>query len=632
MYNHDEIIRSSHNRCMKYGIKKEKIFPTTIIKGDKFKLLLKKNNELIKVAKPFIKILYDFLKGSGFALYLTDKKGFPLIIIGDEDIIKDMAEMGIVEGADMSEESTGTNAIGTAIKENCSLQISGDEHYIYVYNVWTCSAAIIHNEEGNIIGCLNLTGRRQLVHPHSLGLVVAAVKSIENQLEAEKSQNELFKTYQYLNKVIDSINSGIFAVDTNGLIKAINNSACVMLNIKKENIINESVQNILCNWEYILDTLNSGKRYEDKEIIYSNINKKKRFNLTAYSIRNKNGIITEVVVMFKDMMNVYNLVNKYTGMIATYTFDDIVGKSEKFIKVMRQAKKISNSPSTVLIQGESGTGKELIAHSIHNNSNRKNNSFVAINCGAIPKSLIESELFGYEEGAFTGAKRGGYAGKFELASGGTLFLDEIGEMPLDMQVNLLRVLQEGFFTRIGGNRYINIDVRIIAATNKDLKAEVKKGTFREDLYYRLSVIPICVPPLRERPEDIEILIEHFLNTKSIKLNKAIPNIKSDIYEELINYSWPGNVREIENCIENIVNMDGNVSLNFETKFFDKQQQNLNRNNLELELCSLAQLEKKAIINCIQKCNGNVTKVSKILGINRSTLYSKIKKYNIILKR
>ncbi|WP_434302081.1 sigma-54 interaction domain-containing protein [Clostridium botulinum] len=632
MYNHDEIIRSSHNRCMKYGIKKEKIFPTTIIKGDKLKLLLKKNNELIKVANPFIKILYDFLKGSGFALYLTDKKGFPLIIIGDEDIIRDMTEMGIVEGADMSEESTGTNAIGTAIKENCSLQISGDEHYIYVYNVWTCSAAIIHNEEGNIIGCLNLTGRRQLVHPHSLGLVVAAVKSIENQLEAEKSQNELFKTYQYLNKVIDSINSGIFAVDTNGLIKAINNSACVMLNIKKENIINESVQNILCNWEYILDTLNSGKRYEDKEIIYSNINKKKRFNLTAYSIRNKNGIITGVVVMFKDMMNVYNLVNKYTGMIATYTFDDIVGKSEKFIKVMRQAKKISNSPSTVLIQGESGTGKELIAHSIHNNSNRKNNSFVAINCGAIPKSLIESELFGYEEGAFTGAKRGGYAGKFELASGGTLFLDEIGEMPLDMQVNLLRVLQEGFFTRIGGNRYINIDVRIIAATNKDLKAEVKKGTFREDLYYRLSVIPICVPPLRERPEDIEILIEHFLNTKSIKLNKAILNIESDIYEELINYSWPGNVREIENCIENIVNMDGNVSLNFETKFFDKQQQNLNRNNLELELCSLAQLEKKAIINCIQKCNGNVTKISKILGINRSTLHSKIKKYNIILKR
>ncbi|NFE65764.1 sigma-54-dependent Fis family transcriptional regulator [Clostridium sporogenes] len=632
MYNHDEIIRSSHNRCMKYGIKKEKIFPTTIIKGDKFKLLLKKNNELIKVAKPFIKILYDFLKGSGFALYLTDKKGFPLIIIGDEDIMKDMAEMGIVEGADMSEKSTGTNAIGTAIKENCSLQISGDEHYIYVYNVWTCSAAIIHNEEGNIIGCLNLTGRRQLVHPHSLGLVVAAVKSIENQLEAEKSQNELFKTYQYLNKVIDSINSGIFAVDTNGLIKAINNSACVMLNIKKENIINESVQNILCNWEYILETLNSGKRYENKEIIYSNINKKKRFNLTAYSIRNKNGIITGVVVMFKDMMNVYNLVNKYTGMIATYTFDDIVGKSEKFIKVMRQAKKISNSPSTVLIQGESGTGKELIAHSIHNNSNRKNNSFVAINCGAIPKSLIESELFGYEEGAFTGAKRGGYAGKFELASGGTLFLDEIGEMPLDMQVNLLRVLQEGFFTRIGGNRYINIDVRIIAATNKDLKAEVKKGTFREDLYYRLSVIPICVPPLRERPEDIEILIEHFLNTKSIELNKPIPNIERDLYEELINYSWPGNVREIENCIENIVNMDGNVSLNFETKFFDKQQQNLNRNNLELELCSLAQLEKKAIINCIQKCNGNITKVSKILGINRSTLYSKIKKYNIILKR
>ncbi|WP_251860583.1 sigma 54-interacting transcriptional regulator [Clostridium sp. Marseille-Q2269] len=632
MYNHHEIIKKSHNRCIKYGIKKEKVFPTTILKEDKLRVLLERNGELIKIAKHFIKILYDFLKGSGFALYLTDKTGFPLIIIGDEDIIKDMADMGIVEGADMSEKSTGTNAIGTALKEDRSIQISGDEHYIYAYNVWTCSAAIIHNKERSIIGCLNLTGRRQLVHPHSLGLVVAAVKSIENGLEAEKSENELFKTHQYLNKVIDSINSGMFAADINGLIKSINNSACIMLNIKKENIMKIRTQDILCNWEYILNALNSGKKYENKEIIYSNNNKKKRFNITAYPIKNKNGTITGAVVMFKDMMNVYNLVNKYTGMIATYTFDDIVGKSEKFITTIRQAKKISNSPSTVLIQGESGTGKELIAHSIHNNSNRKNNSFVAINCGAIPKSLIESELFGYEEGAFTGAKRGGHVGKFELASGGTLFLDEIGEMPLHMQVNLLRVLQEGSFTRIGGNKYINIDIRIIAATNKDLKAEVKKGTFREDLYYRLSVIPICVPPLRERKEDIEILIEYFLKVKSIKLNKPIPNISEDLYEELINYRWPGNVREIENCIENIVNMDGNISFDFETKFLDKTWENIDKNNLEIELCSLVQLEKRAIINSIQKCHGNITKVSKILGINRSTLYSKIKKYNIILKR
>ena len=200
------------------------------------------------------------------------------------------------------------------------------------------------------------------------------------------------------------------------------------------------------------------------------------------------------MAIFKDIQNVYNMVNKYTGMSAAYTFGDIIGESQNIVKLKAQAKSISDSPSTVLIQGESGTGKELIAQAIHNNSSRRNSSFVAINCGAIPKSLIESELFGYEEGAFTGAKRGGHPGKFELANGGTLFLDEIGEMPLDMQVSLLRVLQEGCVTRLGGNKCTLTDVRIVAATNKDLKKEIERGTFRDDLYYRLSVIPIHVPP------------------------------------------------------------------------------------------------------------------------------------------
>lgn len=313
-----------------------------------------------------------------------------------------------------------------------------------------------------------------MAHPHTLGLVVAAVKSIENQMKVEKAQNELFRAYQYLNKIINSINSGIFAVDTNGLVKAINNSACKMLEVREEDVINRNVENVLDNWKYIFDQLKIGNDYENKEIIYSGGEKKKRFNLNMYPIKNQKGTITGMVGILNYIQNVYNLVNKYTGMRATYTFDDIIGKSKEILKIKEQARSIANSPSTVLIQGESGTGKELIAQSIHNSSNRKNNSFVAINCGAIPKSLIESELFGYEEGAFTGAKRGGHPGKFELANGGTLFLDEIGEMPLDMQVNLLRVLQEGCVTRVGGNKYINIDVRIIAATNKDLKKRWKK--------------------------------------------------------------------------------------------------------------------------------------------------------------
>lgn len=623
---HSEIISRSFNRCIKYHMEKGISKPKRILNSRELEKLIKKNNEIIKIAKPFMEILYDFLKGSGFSLYLGDKNGIVLTIIGDKDIVIEQAKAGIVEGADMSEKSAGTSAMGTALFENSSVQISGEEHFINIFQIYTCSASVIHNEQGDIIGCLNLTGKRQLAHPHTLGLVVSAVKSIENDLKLNKSQSELFKAYQYLNKIMNSMDFGILAVDNNGIVRAINNSACSMLAINKKYIIDKNVHKVLYNWQYILDELKSGNVYEDKEILY--LDEKKRFNLNVYPIKDKRDTITGMVVTFKDIQNVYNLVTKYISGSATYTFDDIIAKSEKMINLKEQLKNISNSPSTVLIQGESGTGKELIAQSIHNNSNRKNKSFIAINCGAIPKNLIESELFGYEDGAFTGAKHGGRAGKFELANGGTLFLDEIGEMPLDMQVNLLRVLQENCITRIGGSKYIKIDVRIIAATNKNLRKEVKRGIFREDLYYRLNVIPIYVPPLRERDIDIKILIDYFLEVKAFKLKKPVPTIDTHIYQKLLNYNWPGNVRELENCIENIVNMNGHTSFDFQNNFSENTQSSSYTTNFQYHMCSLEELERKAIINCINTCNGNISKASKILGINRSTLYTKIKKYQI----
>lgn len=622
MFNKDyfeEILVRSHKRCLNNNLKRDIKFPKRILSDESLKLILEKNKDMIKIALPFMKILYDFLKGSGFSLYVTDKDGIVLTIIGDEDIIDAQAETGIKVGTDMSEESVGTNAIGTALYENCSLQLSGKEHYINIYQRWTCSAAVIHDDSGNIIGCLNLTGKSYSKHLHTLGLVVAAVKSIENQLKVLKTQYELYNAYKYLNKVMDSINSGIFAADTNGVIKAINKSLCKMLCVEEEKIINNSSEIILKNWKHILEELKEENSYESKEIVLTINEKRKRYHLSVYPINDNKDNIVGMVAIFNDMKDVYNLVNKYTGMTATYTFDDIIGKSASTKNLKRQAKNISDSPSTVLIQGESGTGKELIAQAIHNNSNRRNNNFVAINCGAIPKNLIESELFGYEEGAFTGAKKGVHYGKFELASGGTLFLDEIGEMPLDMQVSLLRVLQEGRVSRLGSNKCIYVDVRIIAATNKKLKDEIKKGNFREDLYYRLNVIPIHIAPLRERKDDIELLINYFLKEKVIKLGKPMPIISKDLYNKLINYSWPGNIREMENCIENIVNLNGNTTFNFENNSID----NNNTKAFDYSMCSLKEIEENAIISCVEKCNGNITKASKILGINRSTIYYKI---------
>ncbi|MDD4681235.1 MAG: sigma 54-interacting transcriptional regulator, partial [Clostridia bacterium] len=531
-------------------------------------------------------------------------------------------------GADMSEESAGTNAIGTALFEDCTIQISGDEHFIKAFHIWTCSAAVIHNEDGDIIGCLNLTGRRQLAHPHTLGLVIATVKSIENRLEVEKTQKELFNANQYLNTVMNSMNVGILTTDINGIIRSINSKLCDMLEVKAEDIINRQIEDFSADWGHIGDELNNGRVYENKETIYYGNEKKNRFDLSVYPIKNNMGTIIGAVSVVNDIKNVYDLVNKYTGMSAVYNFDDIIGKSKEISELKELAKSVSNSPSTILIQGESGTGKELIAQSIHNNSSRKNNSFVAINCGAIPKGLIESEFFGYEEGAFTGAKRGGHPGKFELASSGTLFLDEIGEMPLDMQVSLLRVLQEGCISRLGGNKCTIVDVRIIASTNKDLKKEIEQGTFREDLYYRLSVIPIYVPSLREREGDIEILIKHFLKVKAIKLGKPIPEINSDLYEKILNYTWPGNIREMENCIENIVNMDGRTSLNFDRIGLGHPHDNIIHKELEYNMCTMDEWEEKAIVACLNQCGGNITKAAKILGVNRSTIHLKIKKYQI----
>lgn len=620
-----KVIDNSHRRCMNYDIDKKRVFPIRTLSAVELHKALDEDSELIKISIPFMEILYDFLRGSGFALYLTNSEGFILTIVGDEEIIKDMAQIGIVEGADMSEKSTGTNAIGTALYEDCSVQTSGKHHYIEAYHPLTCSAAVIHNEKRKTIGCLNLTGKCKLAHPHTLGLVVAAVKSIENQLKVEKTQNELFNAYQYLNKVMDSINSGIFALNTNGVIKAINKSACTMLCVREE-VINKKVYEILNNWREMLREITEGKIYEGKEVTYTCGDKKKIFSLNAYPIKNKIGDIIGIVGIFNDIQNVYNLVNKYTGKNATYTFQDIIGKSKKILELKNEAESIANSPSTVLIQGESGTGKELIAQAIHNSSSRRDKSFVAINCGAIPKSLIESELFGYERGAFTGAKQGGHPGKFELANGGTLFLDEIGEMPLDVQVHFLRILQTSCFYRVGGSKNISVDVRIIAATNENLKGKVEKGTFREDLYYRLSVIPINVPPLRERNGDVEILIQYFLKTKAVKLGKSIPKMKNNIYRKLIDYTWPGNVRELENCIENIVNMDGNTSFDFEGDFSMEKQKNISQKVLEYNMCSLEQWDEMAIKSCIEKCNGNITKAARILGINRSTIYSKMKKF------
>lgn len=588
---------------------------------------LMKNQRLIKAASLAMKSLDTFLDGSEFIIILTDKEGCILNIIGDSTILEEANKIKMIVGTYMNKECIGANSIETAIKEDAPIQISAIEHFITEGHKWTCSAAPIHDEFGSIIGTLNLTGEKEKVHSHTLGLVIAAVNSIEGSLIIRKANSKIIEAYDYLNTMIDSIKDGIYVVGKDGRIKTINKAACSIFGVREEFILNKKVDDILPNWKNILKTLEKGDSYEDRE---ANLNGyiKGVYHLSVTPIISDKKLIG-IVVILKEIDNVINLVNKYSGFSAKYTFEDIVCESNEMKEVIEFAKVISKSPSTVLINGESGTGKELMAQSIHNHSDRKSRSFIAVNCGAIPKSLVESELFGYVDGAFTGARKGGCPGKFELAHRGTLFLDEIGEMSLDMQVKLLRVLQEGKITRVGGEKTIDIDVRIIAATHRDLQDEVKRGTFREDLYYRLKVIPIKIPPLRDRKEDISILIRYYLRNKAMKLNKQIPRIDDNLKESMLNYPWPGNIRELENYVENLVNFNGNSSYSLYTKEINKKK---DKSRIECEyineMFSLEEVEKVHIEKCLKKFNRNISKVAKILKISRNTLYKKIERYKI----
>ncbi|MCD6391116.1 MAG: sigma-54-dependent Fis family transcriptional regulator [Dehalococcoidia bacterium] len=310
-----------------------------------------------------------------------------------------------------------------------------------------------------------------------------------------------------------------------------------------------------------------------------------------------------------------------------YRFENIIAKSSKMQRLIELIKVVGKSNATVLITGESGTGKELVARAIHSQSHRRNKPFVAVSCAALPESLLESELFGHERGSFTGAYTR-KKGKFEFASGGTLFLDEIGEMSANIQVHLLRVLEEKEFTRVGGNEPLRVDVRVISATNKDLRKAIEKQEFREDLYYRLNVVNIELPPLRERKEDIPLLAEHFLNKFASENRKEITGFSTDTVEFLLDYDWPGNVRELENAIERAVILAKDSIITIA----DLPQKKISPAYSTAQRKNLKEVEKEHILNILRETGENYSQAARILGISRMTLYKKAREYDLSVKK
>lgn len=625
-----DVIIESWQRCKEYEVDPH-MGKGHLVPDNKLDRIKKQNKQLIEIAEPFMKELAELVKDSHIVVVLTDAKSMILETIGDEKIMHNANQLRFIPGSYWSEEKVGTNAIGSAIKIDKPLQVNGCEHYCKQHHTWTCSAASIHNPEGELIGILDMSGPFKRAHPHTLGMVVAAAKSIENQISLIEKNKELRIANKFSSAVFNSMSEGIISIDKFGKVIWINKAASKMFAIDRDSAKERDIKDVIGEQPAVEKMLSNHQPFNDEDIsIYRN-KERLYLNASARMLVNKSGIADGFIIILRKMKAVKKMVNRMAGSEARFCFGDIIGENRYLEKVKELGRRISNSEATVLIEGESGTGKEMMAQAIHNASLRRERVFLSINCAAIPQSLLESELFGYEGGSFTGARKKGRPGKFELASGGTLLLDEIGEMPLNMQASLLRVLQEKEINRIGGLEPIPIDVRILASTNKDLEEEVRKGNFRKDLFFRLNTVKIKMPALRKRLDDIEKLVEHFIFILNQKSNQNIHAVENKVIDLLKKYDWPGNVRELQNVIERAVLLteDGYIRVRHLPEEFKKsvEKEVKSIDSKSLPLLKLKDMEKLMLEHSIQESK-TITEAAKILGVSRSTFYRKADKFNL----
>ncbi|MBV4419549.1 sigma 54-interacting transcriptional regulator [Clostridium tyrobutyricum] len=430
--------------------------------------------------------------------------------------------------------------------------------------------------------------------------------------------------------IFQSVYDGLIITDDKFNIKKANSTALKIFNIKEDILYNTNLKNILKD-TMLNSIIITGENIFNADCIFHLGNKKIRCIVNIVPIKLEDKVLG-IVLSIKDTKRLHKIVNNVVGYKASYTFHDIITRSAKMEYIVKLAKKASNTDCTILIEGKSGTGKEVFAQSIHNYSNRHNGPFVAVNCAAIPRELVESELFGYEKGAFTGASKGGYPGKFELADGGTIFLDEIGELPLDIQSKLLRVLDNLKIVRVGATYEKSIDVRIIAATNKLLKDEIKNRNFRGDLYYRLSVLNLNLIPLQERKEDIEILARHFIDRLNFK-NPNFPKYLDNSYiGKLILYNFPGNIRELRNIVERSYYLCEDLLITDKYLIHESINLDFKIDPITPDIpMPLEKVEKAYISNALKYFHGNASETAHALKIGKATIYRKINKYNIDIK-
>lgn len=591
----NERISESWYRCKQANVnphmnKGQKILSSNIFQDQK-----KKSEIFLDIAIPQIQNMRKTIDELQMMALLIDPDGYVLSLSGNEQTLKRAKHINFIEGVKWTEAAVGTNAIGTALEIEEAIMISGTEHYSVASHSWSCAAAPIHNDDGKLIGVLDFSCPIEFSHPYMLGMVTSIAHAIERECSIRVHQNELHLIHRFLD-VIDS---------------------------------NEQV--VICNHRNVI--VSASKRIRER---VTNWSRMKLEDLMHYGLKTK----LEVPVYSNNRMIgkcIYVKKNKQEKSFSTspfingITFPGVIGTSDAFQHTLEEIKLVSPTDASVYVCGETGVGKEYVARAIHENSPRKNGPFIAVNCGALPKELMESELFGYAEGAFTGARRQGYKGKFEQADGGTIFLDEIGEVPPVMQVALLRVLQERTVTPIGSSKEVPVNIRIITATHKDLLRLVEEGKFRQDLYYRLHVYPLYVPSLIERKEDIPYFIQQFCERKN--WNIVFPK---SICNQFALHTWPGNIRELLNVLERIYILsqgreicEKQISFLLQTMMGNQHQLELQtENKTENTLNFREKIQRDSMIEALEKTNGNVSLAAKLLDVPRSTFHKRMQKYKL----
>ncbi|MDA2651954.1 sigma-54-dependent Fis family transcriptional regulator [Bacillus cereus] len=588
-------ISESWHRCKQANVNPHMNKGQKVLSSNIFREQKKKSEIFLDIALPQIQNLRKTIDELQMMALLIDPDGYVLSLSGNKQTLKRAKHINFIEGVKWTEATVGTNAIGTALEIEEAIMISGTEHYSVASHSWSCAAAPIHNDDGKLIGILDFSCPIEFSHPYMLGMVTSIAHAIERECSIRVHQNELHLIHRFLD-VIDSDEQVVICNHRDVIVSA-----------------SKSVRERVTNWSRMKleDLVHHGLETKLEIPVYSN---ERMIGKCMYLKENK-------------QMNTYSTFTFIKGI----TFPGVTGTSKAFQHTLEEIKLVSPTDASVYVCGETGVGKEYVARAIHENSPRKDGPFIAVNCGSLPKELMESELFGYAEGAFTGARRQGYKGKFEQANGGTLFLDEIGEVPPEMQVALLRVLQERTITPIGSSKEVPVNIRIITATHKDLLKLVEEGKFRQDLYYRLHVYPLYVPSLIERKEDIPYFIQHFCERKN--WNVVFPK---SICNQFLQHTWPGNIRELVNALERIYILsqgreicEKQVAFLIQTMMGNQQQLELQvENKTEHTLNFREKIQRDSMIEALQKTNGNVSLAAKLLDVPRSTFYKRMQKYKL----